>query len=81
MKGDFINNIIGIYNFFGKCLTRLYYLVKSWQITSTNCESLLKNGESLSSGVWGVGSNEYMVVELGVEGREPPRPSMAHGDS
>ena len=60
---------------------RLYYLVKSWRITSTNGESLLQNGESLSSGLWGVGSNEDMVVEPRVEGREPPRPSMAHGDS
>ena len=47
---------------------RLYYLVKSWQIISANGESLLQNGESLSSGVRGVGSNEDMVVELGVEG-------------
>ena len=60
---------------------RLYYLVKSWRITSTNGESLLQNGESLSSGVQSVGSNEDMVIEPGVEGREPPRPSMAHGDS
>ena len=81
MEGNFINNIICIYNFFGESLTRLYYLVKSWRITSTNSESLLQNGESLSSGVRGVGSNEDMVVEPGVEGSEPPRPSMAHGDS
>ena len=60
---------------------RLYYLVKSRRITSTNGESLLQNGESLSSGVRGVGSNEDIVVEPRVEGREPPRPSMAHGDS
>ena len=44
-------------------------------------QSLVQNGESLSSGVRGVGSNEDMVVEPGVEGSEPPRPSMAHGDS
>ena len=81
MEGDFINNIICIYHFFGESLTRLYYPVKSWRITSTNGESLLQNGESLSSGVWSVGSNEDMVIEPGVEGREPPRPSMAHGDS
>ena len=81
MEGDFINNIICIYNFFGESLTRLYYLVKSWWITSTNGESLVKNGESLSSGVRGVGSNEDMVVEIGVEGSKPPRPSMAHDDS
>ena len=60
---------------------KLYYLVKSWRITSTNGKSLLQNGESLSSGVWVVSSNEDMVVEPGVEGREPLRPSMAHGDS
>ena len=60
---------------------RLYYLVKSWRITSTNSESLLQNGDSLSSGVRGVGSNEDMVVEPRGEGREPSRPSMAHGDS
>ena len=60
---------------------RLYYPVKSWRITSTNGKSLLQNGESLSSGVQSVGSNEYMVIEPGVEGREPPRPSMVHGDS
>ena len=74
MEGNFINNIICLYNFFGESLTRLYYLVKSWRITSTN-------GEFLSSGVQGVGSNEDMVVEPGVEGIEPSRPSMAHGDS
>ena len=81
MEGDFINNIICIYNIFGKSLTRLYHLVKSWRITSTNGELVVHNGESLSSGVWGVGSNEDMVFELGVEGSEPLRPSMAHGDS
>ena len=68
-------------NIFGESLTRLYYLIKSWRIISTNGESLVQNGELLSSGVWGVGSNEDMVVELGVEGRKPPRPSMEHGDS
>ncbi len=31
MGGDFINNIIGIYNIFGESLTRLYYLVNSRQ--------------------------------------------------
>lgn len=35
MEGDFINNRICIYNFFGKSITILYYLVKSWWITST----------------------------------------------
>ena len=60
---------------------RLYYLVKSWRITSTNGESILQNGELLSSRLWGVASIEDMVVEPGVEGREPPRPSMVHGDS
>ena len=81
MEGNFINNIICIYNFFGEYLTRLYYPLKSWWITSTNGESLVKNGESSASGVQGFGSNEYMVVELGVEGSEPPRPIMEHGDS
>ena len=81
MEGDFINNIICIYNFFGESFTILYYLVKSWRITSTNSKSLLQYGELLSSGVQGVGSNEDMVVEPGVEGREPLRPSMACGDS
>ena len=81
MEGNFINNIICIYNFFGESLMILYYLLKSWRITNTNGESLVPNGESLSSGVRGVGSNEYMVVEPRVEGREPSRPSMAHGDS
>ena len=33
MKGNFINNIICIYKFFGEYLTRLYYLVKSWRIS------------------------------------------------
>ena len=55
--------------------------MKSWKITSTNGESLVQNGELLSSGVRGVGSNEDMVVELVFEGIKPPRPSMAHGDS
>ena len=43
--------------------------------------NLVQNGESLSSGVRGVGSNEDMVVEPGDEGSEPLRPNMAHGDS
>ena len=81
MEGNFINNIICKYNFFGDSLTRLYYLLKSWRITSTNGESLVQNGESFSSGVRGVGSNEDMVVEPGVEGSKPPRLSMEHGDS
>ncbi len=40
MEGDFINNIICKYNFFGESLTKLYYLVKS------RGESLVQNGES-----------------------------------
>ena len=60
---------------------RLYYLVKSWRIINTNGESLLQNGELLSSGVRGVGSNEDMVVEPRLEGREPPRPNMANGNT
>ena len=62
MEGDFINNIICIYNIFGESVMRLYYLVKSWWITSKNRESLVEDGESLFSGVRGVGSNEDMVV-------------------
>ena len=59
---------------------RLYYLVKSWRINSTNGKSLLQNSESLSSGVRSVRSNEDMIVEPRVEGSKPLRPGMAHGD-
>jgi len=41
---------------------KLYYIVKSWQNTSTNGKSLVQKGESLSSGVQGVGSNEDMEL-------------------
>jgi len=50
MEGDFINNILCKYNFFGKSLTKLYYRVKWWRITSTICQSLVKNGELLRNG-------------------------------
>lgn len=81
MEGDFINNIICIYNLLGESHEIILSCKKTRWITSTNGKSQLQNGESLSSGVRGVGSNEDMVFEPGVEGREPPRPSMAHGDS
>ena len=69
MEGNFINNIF-VYIIF-------------WRISHEiilSCKIMANHGESLSSGFQGVGSNEDMVVEPGVEGREPSRPSMAHGD-